>query len=141
MQLDGKNVVLTGRVEWVSSSSRSNTHCCSSSSPQKLGANFDVGVFDLSVAVFLFNCMPITAMNETFEDVYSLLKPGEFAVSLQADYLYLKPVTPKTRDRSLTSFCNCYFHHFRCRRSLCLQCSSPIHGISQLCGVWIPGEQ
>eukprot|EP00985_Skeletonema_marinoi_P001851 scaffold751_cov101-Skeletonema_marinoi.AAC.2 len=41
-----------------------------------LGANFDVGSFDLSVAVFLFNYMSITAMNQTFEDVHALLKPG-----------------------------------------------------------------
>eukprot|EP00569_Conticribra_weissflogii_P003736 CAMPEP_0171330372 /NCGR_PEP_ID=MMETSP0878-20121228/1957_1 /TAXON_ID=67004 /ORGANISM="Thalassiosira weissflogii, Strain CCMP1336" /LENGTH=1114 /DNA_ID=CAMNT_0011830647 /DNA_START=649 /DNA_END=3993 /DNA_ORIENTATION=- len=41
-----------------------------------LGENFDVGTFDLGVAVFLFNYMSISSMNKTFEDVHSVLKPG-----------------------------------------------------------------
>mmetsp|Transcript_16790 Transcript_16790/g.26202 ORF Transcript_16790/g.26202 Transcript_16790/m.26202 type:complete len:492 (+) Transcript_16790:2-1477(+) len=48
----------------------------SSACNMMLGANFDVGAFDLSVAVFLFNYMSISSMNSTFEDVHSLLKPG-----------------------------------------------------------------
>jgi len=40
------------------------------------GAGFDQGMFDLSVAVFVFNYLTITDMNKTFKDVFSLLKPG-----------------------------------------------------------------
>ena len=40
------------------------------------GAQFDLGLFDLSVAVFVFNCLTITDMDKTFKDVFSLLKPG-----------------------------------------------------------------
>ena len=44
------------------------------------GAQFDLGMFDLSVAVFVFNDMTITDMDETFKDVFSLLKPGSHFV-------------------------------------------------------------
>ena len=40
------------------------------------GAQFDIGCFDLSVAVFVFNYLTITAMDRCFKDVFSLLKPG-----------------------------------------------------------------
>ena len=40
------------------------------------GAGFDCGLFDLSVAVFVFNYMNISSMSATFRDVFSLLKPG-----------------------------------------------------------------
>lgn len=40
------------------------------------GAQFELGFFDLSVAVFVFNYMTITDMEKTFRDVFSLLKPG-----------------------------------------------------------------
>lgn len=42
----------------------------------QLGAEFDKGAFDLSVAVFLFNYMSISNMDKTFDDVFSLLKQG-----------------------------------------------------------------
>ena len=48
--------------------------------PFQLGANFDTGAFDLSVAVFLFNYMSISSMNKTFKEVHSLLKPGGYFV-------------------------------------------------------------
>jgi len=40
------------------------------------GAQFDLGLFHLSVAVFLFNDLTITDMDKVFKDVFSLLKPG-----------------------------------------------------------------
>jgi SAM-dependent methyltransferase len=40
------------------------------------GAGFDMGVFDVAVASFLFNCLTITEMNKCISDIYSLLKPG-----------------------------------------------------------------
>ncbi|KAK1737226.1 methyltransferase domain-containing protein [Skeletonema marinoi] len=40
------------------------------------GAGFDMGVFDITVASFLFNCMSITEMNQCVGDIHSLLKPG-----------------------------------------------------------------
>ena len=39
-------------------------------------AGFDVGLFDLSVAVFVLNYLTITDMDKTFKDVSLLLKPG-----------------------------------------------------------------
>ena len=36
------------------------------------GAGFDMGVFDVTIASFLFNCMSITEMNQCVGDVYSL---------------------------------------------------------------------
>jgi len=44
------------------------------------GAQFDVGLFDLSVAVFLFNDLTITDMDKTFRDIFSLLKPGGYFI-------------------------------------------------------------
>lgn len=40
------------------------------------GAGFDMGVFDVTVASFLFNNMSITEMNQCVSDIYSLTKPG-----------------------------------------------------------------
>ena len=40
------------------------------------GAGFDVGLFDLSVAVFVLNYLTITDMDKTFKDISLLLKPG-----------------------------------------------------------------
>ncbi len=66
--------------------------------PSKLGSNFDVGLFDLCVSVFLFNYMTISGMNQTFEDVYSLLKPGK-----------IPSLGPDTRKRTFFDvFWNCY---------------------------------
>ena len=42
----------------------------------KLGAPFDIGPFDLAVAVYLFDNMTITEMNQSFEQIYSVLRPG-----------------------------------------------------------------
>lgn len=42
----------------------------------QLGAQFDVGVFDLAVAIQLLNEITIADMNRTMKQVYSLLKPG-----------------------------------------------------------------
>lgn len=39
-------------------------------------AGFDVGLFDLSVAVFVLNYLTITDMDKTFKDISLLLKPG-----------------------------------------------------------------
>jgi SAM-dependent methyltransferase len=44
------------------------------------GAQFDVGLFDLSVASFVFNCLTITDMDKTFRDIFALLKPGGYLV-------------------------------------------------------------
>ncbi len=46
------------------------------------GAGFDMGVFDVTIASFLFNCMSITEMNQCVGDVYSLTKPGGYFTSL-----------------------------------------------------------
>ena len=76
--------------------------------PSKLGSNFEIGLFDLSVAVFLFNYMTISGMNQTFEDVFSLLKPGEIP-SLGPD---TRNKTTLTHESSLICiFCNCYIPH------------------------------
>ncbi len=40
------------------------------------GAQFDLGLFDLSVAVFLFNDLTITDMDKAFREIFSLLKPS-----------------------------------------------------------------
>ena len=40
------------------------------------GAGFDMGVFDITVASFLFNCMSVTEMNQCISDIHSLLKAG-----------------------------------------------------------------
>mmetsp|Transcript_52 Transcript_52/g.67 ORF Transcript_52/g.67 Transcript_52/m.67 type:complete len:1119 (+) Transcript_52:229-3585(+) len=40
------------------------------------GAGFDMGVFDITVASFLFNCMSVTEMNQCISDIHSLVKPG-----------------------------------------------------------------
>ncbi len=44
------------------------------------GAGFDMGVFDVTIASFLFNCMSITEMNQCVGDVYSLTKPGGYFI-------------------------------------------------------------
>jgi SAM-dependent methyltransferase len=44
------------------------------------GAQFDVGLFDLSVAAFVFNHLTITDMDKIFKNVFSLLKPGGYFV-------------------------------------------------------------
>jgi SAM-dependent methyltransferase len=44
------------------------------------GAQFDVGLFDLSVAVFVFNYLTITDMDKSFKDIFALLKPGGYFV-------------------------------------------------------------
>jgi len=47
------------------------------------GRQFDVGLFDLTVASTLFNFLSITEMEKCFCDVFSLLKPGaEFVISV-----------------------------------------------------------
>ena len=40
------------------------------------GAGFDMGLFDIIVASFLFNCFSITEMNHCISDTHSLMKPG-----------------------------------------------------------------
>jgi SAM-dependent methyltransferase len=44
------------------------------------GAQFDVGLFDLSVAAFVFNHLTITDMDKIFKNIFSLLKPGGYFV-------------------------------------------------------------
>ena len=39
-----------------------------------------MGVFDVTIASFLFNCMSITEMNQCVGDVYSLTKPGGYFI-------------------------------------------------------------
>ena len=41
-----------------------------------MGAQFNLGIFDLAVAIQLFNTMSISDMNRTMKHIYSLLKPG-----------------------------------------------------------------
>ena len=44
------------------------------------GAGFDMGLFDIIVASFLFNCFSITEMNRCISDIHSLMKPGGHVV-------------------------------------------------------------
>jgi hypothetical protein len=81
-------------------------------------------------------------MNQTFEDVHGLLKPGEFTVSFQSNYPQDTPYT--AQDTAHTGIILLQLLHLSfsfLRRPLCLQCSPSIHGISQLRHVWVPGER
>jgi len=53
-----------------------------------LGANFELGYFDLAVAVFLFNYTSIAQMKKTMVDVFKLLKPnGAFVFSVPHPFM------------------------------------------------------
>jgi SAM-dependent methyltransferase len=59
----------------------------------QLGSQFDAGIFDLSVAVSLFNYMSISDMIKTIEEVFTLLKPGAHFI-----FSVPHPFTPDASD-------------------------------------------
>ena len=73
------------------------------------GAQFDLGLFDLSVAVFLFNDLTITNMDKTFKDVFSLLKPG-------GHFIFCVP-HPFISNHGEVKLCNIFACHILLQRT------------------------
>ena len=82
------------------------------------GAQFDIGLFDLSVAVFVFNYLTITDMDKTFKVCCCQI----------IQYLYVKhfPSRPHPSDFSHHMLTGCLFIA-QAWWSFCVQCSSSIY--------------